>query len=114
MAVLALYVVTGIGGSLCHSRDLEASAWENYRELERRNAAALAAARAEGDEPFLMELYEGGPVTGVNWCVPVLPGILLVDSYSACGPMGGRGTAKVVAYYGTGSMIVCELWGWMS
>ena len=53
-------------------------------------------------------------MTGVNWCIPLLPGILLADSYEVLSPLNARGTAKLVLYYGLASVVICELWGWIS
>lgn len=66
------------------------------------------------DLPIYLQLREEGPTTGVNWCIPLLPGVLLADSYEVLGPLHGRGMAKIVFYYGVGSVVICELWGWIS
>ena len=97
---------------------------------ERRNAGLIADFRAVGLPPTTIDLREGGPATGVKWCVPLLPGVLLatgvkwcvpllpgvllVDSYSVISPSSGSGGVKVVVYYGTGAVVVCELWGWLA
>jgi hypothetical protein len=113
LLILGLYAVTWVGGWITHAHDLEASALDQYRWVQQRNAER-AANSTDAEPPVLLELHKGGPSTGVNWCVPLLPGILLADSYSSIGPLGGNGGGKIVLYYGTGTVVLCNLWGWMS
>lgn len=109
--VLLLYVVTWVGGWYTHARELEASAQARYRLMQERNADLQAL---EPDAPIYARLREGGPATGVKWAVPLLPGVLLADSYVVLAPLSGRGTVKLLLYYGGGTVVVCELWGWIS
>jgi hypothetical protein len=67
-----------------------------------------------GELPIYARLREGGPEAGVNWAVPLLPGVLLADSSEVFGPLNGHGGAKVLLYYAGGTIVVCELWGWLS
>jgi hypothetical protein len=30
------------------------------------------------------------------------------------GPLHARGTVKIVLYYGIGTVVLCELWGWIA
>jgi hypothetical protein len=114
ITIASLYVVTWIGGWIRHAQDIRADAWVQYRKGEKLNAESEKEARRQDRKAFVIQLHDGGPKTGVIWCLPILPGILLADSYSSYGPLGGRGTAKIVFYYGTGSTVICELWGWIS
>jgi hypothetical protein len=69
----------------------------------------------EGAEiPIYLQLREGCPATGVKWCFPILPGILLADSYEFLGPLNAKGTVKIVLFYGTGSVVLCDLFGWIA
>jgi len=111
--VLILYIITWAGGWLTHARDLTSSAWAKYRLVEGRNAEEQRLWPG-GEAPIYDRLREGGPATGVNWAVPLLPGILLADSYEVLGPLIGRGSTKLVLYYGCGTVVVCELWGWVA
>jgi hypothetical protein len=54
-----------------------------------------------------------GPITHVDWCFPLLPGILVSDSSYVVGPLYGKGGVKVVLYYGIGSVELL-MWGWIS
>ena len=106
--ILLLYAVTWVGGWITHARDLESSARATYQRGQELNAEWPA----DGPVESHIELREGGPATGVNWCIPLLPGVLLVDSYEVLGPLAARDTGKIVIYYGIGSFEVCDLWGW--
>lgn len=86
-----LYGATWVGGWLSHSAAIQAQA---------RHWSANA------------NVHPGGPRFGVNWCVPVVPGVVLVDSYCDVGPMNGCGGEKVVVWYGFGSWEVMTLSGW--
>ncbi len=111
--ILLLYVVTWVGGWYTHARDMKASAQVAYRLAQERNAEQQR--QEPGRElPHYARLLEGGPKTGVNWAVPILPGVLLADSYQVIGPQYARGMVKIVLYYGVGTVVVCELWGWIA
>jgi hypothetical protein len=114
LTVLILYAVTWAGGWMTHARNMNDSAWEKYRLQQAYNAECMARAPAGTEVPFPAQLREGGPKTGVKWCLPVLPGVLLADSYEILGPLNERGMVKIVFYYGVDSVIVCELWGWLT
>jgi hypothetical protein len=108
-----LYLVTWVGGWIQHSHDLERATWSNYRAIEKLNTERIEYAKESRTEPFLVKLFEGGPVARVNWCIPLLPGVLLADSDSVPGPLGGYGGPKFVLYYGFGSTEL--FWfGWIS
>jgi hypothetical protein len=112
--VTVLYLVTWFGGCERYSLDLRAKDHDWYHACEERNAKSIQEAALTGEGPYLIELYPEGPQTRVNWCVPVLPGLLLVDSDSVIGPMAGNGGAKLVLYYGAGTRKLALLWGWMA
>lgn len=59
-------------------------------------------------------IFKGGPATGVDWCFPLLPGILITNSWYQCGPLFGKGGVKLVLYYGVGSLEILALNGWIS
>lgn len=59
----------------------------------------------------LDRLLDDGPHTGVEWRLPILPGVLLVDSYWALGPMCAASHVKVVMYYGFGTTELMQLYG---
>jgi hypothetical protein len=112
--LILLYAVTWVGGWITYVRDVDASTWASYRNAQKRNTEWQAAEPPGAEVPIYLELREGGPAAGVDWCLPVFPGVLLADSYQVLGPLNGRGGAKLVLYYGTGTVVVCELWGWRS
>src|SRR5262245_20327381 len=112
--VLLLYAVTWCGGWITHARDLESSARARYQRGQELSAEWQARGPVDAQKPYYIKLREGGPDTGINWCIPLLPGVLLVDSYEELGPLAARDTGKIVIYYGIGSFEVCELWGWIA
>jgi hypothetical protein len=112
--VMLLYAATWIDGWKTHARDLKASAQAQYQRAQERNSEWKAEEPAGAELPIYLQLRDGGPATGVNWCIPLLPGVLLADSYEVLGPLKGRGMVKIVFYYGTGSVVICDLWGWIT
>jgi hypothetical protein len=112
--VVLLYAATWIGGWITHARDLRASAQARYQRAQERNREWMANEPAGEELPTYLQMWEGGPATGVNWCIPLLPSVLLADSYEVLGPLNGRGMVKLVFYYGVGSVVICDLWGWIS
>ncbi len=113
IVILSLYAFTWSGGWIAHSRDLGQRTSAFHEMLKRRTIEKYEEARARGanEEEFarirVFGHSEEGPWWRVNWCVPLLPGILLADSESASGPLCGGGTREIVLFYGFGSM---ELW----
>jgi len=113
MIVVFLYLVTWVGGWFQHSHDLANESWTRYRLAEKYNAKLSDYAKEAKDEVHLIQLREGGPAVRVNWCFPILPGILLANSDSVIGPLSGYGGPKIVVYYGFGSTEL--FWfGWIS
>jgi hypothetical protein len=105
LAVIGLYGVTWVGGWTTHARDLDASAWRKYRKVEEMNAAYVKA----GEEvPTFALVRPGGPATGVRWCVPICPGILLADSYEVIGPLSANSSVKILFYYGPHCAVLAE------
>lgn len=48
----------------------------------------------------------------MNWCIPLLPGILITDSEYAVGPLFAKGSKKLVLYFGIGSVTLWEVDVW--
>jgi len=107
--LVLLYLCTGIFGWQSHASELEAQAQRHWQG----QAQMITQGKANGlpDGPLIRQ---GGPYTKVNWCFPVLPGVLLADSDYVIGPMNGKGGVKIVLFYGFGSVEICTLWGWIS
>jgi len=112
--LVALYLLTWVGGWSSHAEQLRAEAGATYRHAEHLKQGEAGNVREDGGEYRTIRLHADGPHAGVSWCIPVLPGILLADSYYSLGPLGGRGGLKIVLYYGAGSEELCMLWGWIS
>jgi len=113
--IVALYAVTWIGGWAMHDHEVKALAQRLYDDANQHNREIEQAFRAEGVEgDWGITLREGGPAANVNWCIPILPGVLIADSYYVIAPLWGQGGVKVVVYYGFGTITILELWGWIS
>lgn len=111
------YLVTWAGGWRAHSREMASRATYLYQRVESEKARFLEWQReglVAADEVYSTELLPGGPKSIVNWCLPILPAVLLADSEYVVGPLYGSGSAKIVLYTGAGSVTLLELWGWRS
>lgn len=116
ITIVAAYLVTWVGGWIAHVREMENLARQKYSRAEVHNAEAIEAERLNPivDRAYPIELRREGPASDVNWCLPLLPGLLLADSAYFVGPMYAKGTTKIVVYYGVGSFTALELWGWIT
>lgn len=117
LILLASYLITWAGGWRAHSREMASRATHLYQRVEVEKARFLEWQRqglVAADEVYSTELLPGGPTSLVNWCLPILPAVLLADSEYEVGPHYGRGSAKIVFYFGAGSVTLLDLWGWRS
>ena len=112
--LIPLYAVTWVGGYFSHSASLKGEAQRLFDAAQKSDAEYAALAAKEGVAPFRLKASKTGPVSGVSWCVPVLPGVLIADSYYVVGPLYGRGGVKVVIFYCVGSWASSPLWGWIA
>lgn len=114
LCLVPLYVVTWIGGYYSHSASLKRETQRRYEAAQKSDAEYAAFAAREGVPPFRQRAHKDGPKCGVHWSAPVLPGVLIADSYYSVGPLYGRGGVKIVIYYGFGSWAIGPIWGWIS
>ena len=114
LCLIPLYAVTWIGGYYSHSASLKSEAQRRYDAAKKSDAEYAALAAKEGAAPLRPQAHKDSPVSGVSWCVPVLPGVLIADSYCVVGPLYGRGGIKIVIFYGCGSWASSPLWGWIA
>jgi hypothetical protein len=99
--LVALYLVTWVGGWISHNHEMEQRAQLAYD--------GLASRYKNSDSPLKkLYLFDDGPRSGVNWCVPLLPGVLLADSHFLTGGLSGNYCYRIVIYYGFGSFVLCE------
>jgi hypothetical protein len=110
--LVLLYAGTWACGWTSHAHNLRTRAEASYRMAERDNQEMEIQAQRSAGTFHRVELRKGGPTSGVNWCVPVLPGILIADSYYSAGPLRASGGVKIVVYYGFGSTELCTPWCW--
>jgi hypothetical protein len=111
---ILLYTGTWAGGWTSHAANLRVQAEASYRMIERNNQEMEMQAQPGAERFHPIELRKGGPTSGVNWCVPVLPGILIADSYYVAGPLHASGGIKIVVYYGFGSSELWTPWCWVA
>ncbi len=109
IVVVALYAVTWVGGWRSHEREIAAFARHRYDSAISMNAKLAQHASEKG---YSIKLRAGGPSSGVEWCIPIVPGLCLANSYYVVGPLYAAGTTKLVLFYGVGSITVCNLAGW--
>lgn len=109
VALAILYVHTWIGGRRAHEQEMATRVASYYSAAVERNAELSSLGL-----PPLYRLRAGGPKSTVDWCVPILPGVLLTESSYTVGPLYAQGGQKVVIYYGVGSFTLLHLWGWRS
>jgi hypothetical protein len=110
---LVLYLATWMGGYRSHAQELKDKAEANYLTYEqwfrvREENALRHGLRASDLTRDRMNLQRSGSKYGISWCVPLLPGAMVVDSYSSTGAfavghgiMVGRDIG-IVTYYGPG------------
>lgn len=112
--LVPLYAVTWIGGWILYARQLKDRTESGYRAVQHDNEVEEAAALRGGWKPYLAKLHPDGPKSAVNLCLPILPGVLLADSYESIGPLDGQGGWYIVLYNGFSTTRVCMLWGWLA
>jgi len=107
--LFGLYLVTWVGGWISHERALKVQAEARYQRSKQHFQEKLAELQESClDLVFLKEfaesrstyLFPDGPKAKVNWCVPLLPFVLLSSTDCEIGPMAGGGDFNIVFYYG--------------
>jgi hypothetical protein len=114
ICLIPLYLVTWIGGYYSHSAILKRDTQRLYDAAKQRDTEFAADAAKGGFEAPRPMTRTDSPVSKVEWCFPVFPGVLIADSYYVIGPLYGRGGVKIVFYYGFGSWATKPIWGWIS
>ena len=115
IVVVLLYAITWFGGHAAHSRNIREYATKQYNEARLKNQKWSDWARSEGlEEPQPIELRKDGPMYEVKWSIPIVPGILLANSYYENGPLWAKGGTKIILYYGISSKVICYITKWMS
>jgi hypothetical protein len=108
--VAALYLGTWVGGCRSYRACVQRQAQTEWESARQMNATAGAFARRCG---FCYEdIRPDGPVSKVNWCVPLLPGVLLADWDFVVGRLWAKGETMIVLYYGFGTMELVSLGSW--
>ena len=114
ICLIPLYAITWIGGYFSHSATLRRQTeilYEHAKQFDTEQAALAAKEDQPAPRPVVGKNY---PTSKVEWCFPVLPGVLIANSYYVVGPVYGRGGVKIVFYYGFGSWATEPIWGWIS
>ena len=108
--VIMLYAITWIGGFRLHSSALHKQAQHLYDETRKGEAKANADRKHLGQPPKQADILSGGPVVNVNWCVPVLPGVLIADSEYIIGRLQAAGGVRILIFYGWGLWEIDTIW----
>ncbi len=91
-----LYLATWTGGTRAHRRELYNQVAPLHTVLLQQEAEeAPRGLRAHVEGPLLPS-----PLIQVNWSVPMLPGVLLVNSGYRLAPLSGEGGTKLLWYNG--------------
>jgi len=112
--VLLLYAITWSGGYIAHRYAIRVDAQTKYDDAHKRELEEAAWYAQTGGTPPNRITRDGGPIVNVNWCFPILPGVLVADSYYIVGPSCGRGGVIIVLFYGVGSLRIGPIGGWIS
>jgi len=112
--VVLLYAITWIGGSNSHRHNLKVDAQRMYNDAEEQELEQATWYNQDGMGQPRRITRDGGPISKVDWCFPLLPGVLIADSYYIVGPLYGRGGISIVIYYGFGSAQIGPIAGWVS
>jgi hypothetical protein len=105
--IALLYVWTWYGGYLFHSANLTSEANQAYSSIVEKHEKKVEEYKDVGlDYSFDIydEIHRNGPRAGIDWCFPIIPGILIVKSYYSIGPSLGAGGVKIVLFYGAGTI----------
>lgn len=112
--VVTLYLITWIGGKIVFTREITADAWLGWRQVKAYDEKVARDDAAKGITHDPIGLNPDGPTIKVNWCIPLLPGILVVSSESELGGFMGQGGTDIRFYYGSGTYRIFILSHWQS
>ncbi len=107
-SAIALYVLTWLLGPAGHARELQEQAQRLWSEADASNRFMSEFGGG------YYQLIPNGPHTKVNWCVPVLPGLMLANSEYHIARLYGAGGYKLVLFYGYGTVELGTVVGWIS
>lgn len=111
--IAMLYAITWIGGFRLHSLALKKQAQSLYDESRKAKAETDVDRAHIGLAPYQSDLLPGGPVAIVNWCIPILPGVLIADSGYIIGSLRGGGGIRILVFYGSGLWDSEPIGGWV-
>ncbi|MBN2446588.1 MAG: hypothetical protein JXO22_07680 [Phycisphaerae bacterium] len=114
IVLAALYGATCVGGWVSHAKELDDRAERLWRALHQADTELAATAAKLGGPVPRANARRNGPCAGVDWCFPLLPGVLIADSYYVTGRLSGEGGVKIIVYWRLGSRELTTLWGWIS
>jgi hypothetical protein len=105
VVIVLLYTATWVGGYYFHVQQLAATAEYLYANGKRQQTTTTANGAIVSPD---------GPTVKVVWCVPILPGLLFVNSYYEIGCLWAQGGMKIVFFYGCGAKTLRDLTSWTS
>jgi hypothetical protein len=107
---IALYGATWVGGPPTYVRNFNSEVEDQYMAAQRFLERLPADSRLRESHA----LRNGAPEAVVRWCVAVLPGVLLAHSSYSVAQLNGRVGMRLVLYYGFGTVVLCDMWEWIS
>jgi hypothetical protein len=100
--ILLLYLIAWVGGWITHALTWQAQLQATWRSNKRYHEKKEELARQWGSEEYLQivkedraaRLWPDGPIASVDWCLPLLPGVLLSSTHAEVGPLAGGGNVQ--------------------
>ena len=111
---LASYAFTWVGGVYSHERTLRNYAQGQRQEWIDRYQSGHASALPKGREVLPMKVYYEKPRAGIDWAFPILPGLLVTQSWYVVGPLWGEGRIRLMFFYGSGTFDLFSVMRWIS
>lgn len=115
--IILLYFWTWFSGKAYHEKEVSDSAQISYKKAIKIHDKLKEVSREYSQkepEDIYEIIHKEGSSSGVEWCFPIFPGVLIADSYKIIGPLWGSGGIKIVLFYGFGTKEVLTINGWIS
>ncbi len=112
--IIYLYLFTWVGGWIVASRQIKSEATAIYEKGLKVYFERVLYYEKRGSITHRLPYNPAGPTASVKWCVPLLPGILLMDSGYCIGPLWAKSGTKIVFFYGFGCIELVYLYTWFS
>ena len=105
--IALLYVWTWYGGYVFYSADLTSEANKEYSSIVdkyKKKAEEYKDVGLEYSYNIYDEVHRNGPRASIDWCFPIIPGILIAESHYSIGPSLDTGGINIILFYGIGTI----------